>query len=193
MITLPVSASDRWTVWNTVTETAVVRDRPWPGPLNELPLMDPGLVLLKQVPGPTLIYDSRIEVPVYPAIEVADLEASTIYKRNSLSLRPEAEIIAAVSAEAEQRKANALIAAGVSSPVDQSRALSLLLAARSGQTLTAQQEQFLGGLQTVGIDMLDAIDAKAAEIIAWVQANPGDALRSLDLSDSVWPTSVAAE
>lgn len=184
----------RWTLWdptaNNGAGAAIVRDRDWPNTAGTAVAYDPPHLLhLLQITAPVQEYDSRLRAAVYPAEDVVDLDAQTIYRRYATPLRPPEELIAAVSAEAEVRKTAALEAAGVRSPGDPLRALSLMLAERQGATLTEAQEAFLDDLRVAGIDLLDAIDAKAAQIIAWIGAHPGE---EPDISEAVWPTVAAS-
>jgi hypothetical protein len=191
MIEYPVDrVNTRWTFWRLSTETVVSRDLVWPdkdgGPI---PGLDPDVVPLRQVPAPQTPIDPRLQVLVQAASPVVDLDASTIAPAVTVALRPEQELIDAVRSEAGRRKQAALTAYGIAEPADAYRAVGLVEARANGQVLTAQQADWLAGVRIVSVDHLDAIDAAAAQIVAWINEHPGELP---DIGDAQWPAAPSA-
>lgn len=157
----------------------------WPvadgGPIQGL---DPHYAYLLMVRSEPPAIDERLQAIAYPCPESPDFAASTLATTCTAAVRSAAELVAAVRNEAATRKAAVLAAYGIQSPSDQTRALALLIAERGGQQVGEADADWLNDLGAVGLDYLDAIDDRAAEIEAWIIAHPGEIPA---IGDAEWP------
>jgi hypothetical protein len=187
-ITYPVdreATRGRWAIWDLQTASAFRRGADWPvadgGPI---PGLDPRYAFLLQVLIEPPTIDSRLQEIAYPCPEVADLTAATLTTTCTATVRDPAALRSAAENAAQARISEAMGLLGLRDPADQVRAIGLLLQARQGVVLNVAQEAWLAGLGVAGVEYIDQVRAKQAEIDAWITAHPG---QIPDLGASVWP------